>query len=78
MTAEHFNARLLELSAMVANDSTDTLFNQEYESMLSEVAEDPDRDRRTIHAQRMRRLADHQCEYLMNQWLQYQRTEGMN
>jgi hypothetical protein len=72
MKTEEFNTRLKELSIMVGNSQSTELFNQEYESLLNEVKAQP--GPRYEMLARMRRLLDHQAQYLMNAWLRYNKA----
>jgi len=60
------------LSAMTGSDQATELFNQEYESLLSEVGALRGPERYDF-ALRLRRLVDHQLAHLMNGWLRESR-----
>jgi hypothetical protein len=56
MTANDFDNRLRELSAMTASDQVVDLWSQDYAELLEQVRADGDNDRRTAHAGRMKKL----------------------
>ncbi len=76
MKTEEFDTRLRELSSMVGSDHSDSLFNHEYEMLLNEVKASP--GPRCEMFTRMRRLLDHQAQFLMNEWLRLNRIQEMN
>lgn len=73
MTAQDFDGRLRELSAMVGSDQSMELFNQSYEELLNEVKQEMDADRRQEQAVKMRMMLMHQAGYLMNEHIRYQK-----
>lgn len=78
METSEFDTRLKELSAMCGSDRTDVLFNQSYEELLTQVKADPDKTRQRTHAERLRRLANYQTEFLTNEWLRLNRLQGVS
>lgn len=77
LTPEEFDRAVYEISACVGNSCACDLFEVLYSDLLQEVSHDPDHDRRTIRAARLRRLLMLQAEYLMNRYLTLQRNEAM-
>lgn len=77
MEANVFEPRLKELSAMTGSNKTDSLWNATYEELLEEVKADADSARRYAHALRLRKLADCQAEFLLNEWMRLNRNEAM-
>jgi hypothetical protein len=73
MTAQDFDGRLRELSAMVGSDQVMDLFTQSYEDLLNDVKQEMDADRRTEQAVKLRMMLMHQAAYLMNEYIRYQK-----
>jgi hypothetical protein len=72
MDANQFDERLKELAATVGSDQSTELFNASYAVLLREVQET--KGPRFDMLIRMRKLLDHQAQYLMNGWLHYQKA----
>lgn len=73
MDAEQFEGRLRELQAMTRQDVATELFEQAYESLLTDVRALP--GPRYEKVGRMQRVLMHQAEWLMNEWLRAKRND---
>ena len=73
MEAAMFNQRLRELSAMTGREDATELWLDDYSELLEQVRADKDSDRRTSQAKRMQTLIMLEAQFLMNQWLRYNR-----
>ena len=74
MTADQFNGRLKELSAITGSEQSMELFNQEYERLLVDVKADRDAARRYGHAERLKKILLIQAGFLMSGWIAHSRT----
>jgi len=78
METSTFDERLKALAAITGSWKHSDAWSAEYEQMLKEVKADTDRARRYAQADRLRRLMDHQLEFMLNTWVAESRRQGMN
>jgi hypothetical protein len=72
MTKDQFDSRLRELAILVGKYETMDQFTESYEKLFNEIKEDSPRYERAL---RLRTLADHQLQFLMNQWVTEDRKQ---
>jgi len=78
METSTFEKRLRKLSSITGQDDHGDEWAEAYKTLLADVKDDRDPARRYAHALRLRRLMDHQLEFMMREWLQENRRQGMN
>ena len=76
MEANEFDSRLRELEVMIGKYEAVTLFNHEYEALLTIVRQLP--LPRSGKLAKMQRLVERQRVFLMNTWMQENKKAGMN